>query len=211
MIYGTPDNKPKNNFIRKANNWRRQSPVLFHLLLIFLTALIVLWAMLIFLDSWTLHGNEETVPDVQGQNIRIAQSNLEKLGLEPVLSDSVFDSKAIPGTVVDQNPKPLSKVKPGRTVYLTIVAYSPKMVTVPDISNTSLRQGQSMLEGVGLKSIIIVRVPSEYEDLVLGVKCNGRELRPGEKIPINSVVTIEVGTAPEEGEMEDDAFGSNDD
>ena len=106
--------------------------------------------------------------------------------------DSVFGSQLAPGTVVEQTPREGSKVKPGRTVYVSIVAYSPKLVTVPDFMNVSMRQGVSMFEGLGLK-VNVVTVPSEFKDLVLGAKCNGRALRAGERIPSTSSVTVEVG------------------
>ena len=193
-------NSPKTGILSKANSYRKRFPILFNLLLIGLTGLVIVWLLMCFLNSWTLHGNEQIIPDVKGQNIHIALGNLEKEGMGGIIADSIFDTSSTAGTVVDQNPKPGSKVKPGRTVYLTIVAYSPKMVTVPSVVNTSLRQGQSMLQGAGFRQIMINRVPSEYEDLVLAVKYNGRELRQGEKVPINSVIVLEVGSGFSEDE-----------
>ena len=79
-------------------------------------------------------------------------------------------------------------------MYLTVVAFSPKLITVPDFYNVSARQARSMFEGIGIKEIREVPVTSEYAGLVLGAKFNGVALQPGARIPISAVVTIEVGT-----------------
>lgn len=168
-------------------------PIISNLIFIIIVGLIIIRLVLMFLDNWTLHGVETVIPDVKGKNILIGKEILNKEGLQCAVADSIFDNSQPPGTIIEQNPHAMSKVKPGRTVYMTIVAYSPKMIFFPDIANMSLRQAQSMLEGLGLKRIIINRVPSEYRDLVLSAANNGRELRPGEKIPITSVITLEVG------------------
>ena len=159
---------------------------------IFIAACVLVWVLLMFIDSWTLHGEESVVPSVKGQSIELAEKTLSSDGVQCEVMDSVFGSQLAPGTVVEQTPREGSKVKPGRTVYVSIVAYSPKLVTVPDFMNVSMRQGVSMFEGLGLK-VNVVTVPSEFKDLVLGAKCNGRALRAGERIPSTSSVTVEVG------------------
>lgn len=200
------DSKHENIWCR-ANRLRNRFPIVFNVILMGIAGLLVLWIILVYLDHLTNHGQEQVVPDVKNQNIHIATGNLEKEGFKVELADSIFDSTLMPGTVVEQNPHPGSMVKPGRSVYLTIVAYTPKMVTVPDIVNTSLRQGESMLQGVGFKTIIVKRVPSEYQDLVLDATCNGKTLRPGQKLPVNSVIILEVGEGlGEDGELLGDSL-----
>lgn len=181
------------NLLAKAKDFHGRYPIFCNILLIVLAGIVVVWVLLFVVDSVTLHGREQTVPDVKGQYFSVAKAALEHEGLTVAIADSIFDTAQQPGTVVDQNPRSGSKVKPGRDIYLTIVAYSPKLVTFPDVVNTSLRQGYSMIEGVGIKQIVVKRVPSEYENLVLGAFVDGREIKPGRKIPVNSIVTIEVG------------------
>ena len=138
------------------------------------------------------------VPDVKGQSYVNAAGNVDLAGLRPVLSDSVFDAYTRPGTVVEQMPIPGAKIKKGGSVYLTIVAFSPKLVTVPDFYNASVRQAKSMFQGLGIKEVREVPVVSEYDGLVLGAKFNGVSLQPGARIPVSAVVTLEVGTGIEE-------------
>lgn len=85
--------------------------------------------------------------------------------------------------MLEQSPKVNAKVKPNRTVYLTINAFSPRMISVPSLTDMSLRQARSTLEGLGFEKIRELYVPSEYKDLVLGVRFNGIELDQGHVFP----------------------------
>ncbi len=171
----------------------RRHPVVMNILYIILTAIVLGWLAMVFLDFWTDHGDERSVPNVRGLSYIQAQQVLKEASLAVEITDSVYDSSYGPGTVIEQSPHLGAKVKPGRIVYLTIVAFSPKTVTVPDISNVSLRQAQSIFEGLGIKEIKVVEVDSEYEGLLLSAKFNGLPLSAGARIPVNAVITLEVG------------------
>ena len=86
-----------------------------------------------------------------------------------------------------------SKVKEGRIVYLSINAYSPRMITCPKVADMSMRQALSTLESRGLTDVRIQEVPSEYPDLALGLQYRGETLEAGDKIPAGSTVTLLVG------------------
>lgn len=186
-------------------SFHKRHPVLMNFLYVCIAGCVGIWLLLLFLDFWTFHGEERVVPDVKGQVYSSAAGNVDVAGLRPVLSDSVFDAYARPGTVVEQTPIPGAKVKKGGSVYLTIVAFSPKLITVPDFYNVSVRQGRSMFEGLGIKEVREVTVPSEYGGLVLGAKFNGVALQPGARIPVSAIVTLEVGA----GYSNDDDFGAD--
>ncbi|MCM1070242.1 MAG: PASTA domain-containing protein [[Clostridium] fimetarium] len=187
-------------------SFRKRHPVLMNFLYIILATCLALWMLMWFLDYWTFHGQERPVPDVKGQPAQMALANIDHMGLKGVVSDSVFDSYSRPGTVVEQVPVPGARIKTGGSVYVTIVAYSPKLVTVPDFYNVSIRQARSMFEGLGIAQVREVPVLSEYAGLVLGAKFNGVELQPGARIPVSSVVTLEVGTGMKTIEEEDSIF-----
>lgn len=189
--YDSDDRLPMDE---SPKNFRQRHPVLMNAIYIVLTVSVVLWLLMCFLDFWTFHGEERVVPDLKGQVYNTAVTNADAVDLRPVISDSVFDSYSPPGTVVEQIPIPGAKIKKGGSVYLTIVAFSPKLITVPDFYNVSVRQARSMFEGLGVKEIREVPVPSEYGGLVLGAKYNGMSLQPGARIPVSSVVTLEVGS-----------------
>lgn len=172
----------------------RRHPVLMNFIYAITAAAVLLWVLMWFLDFWTFHGQERVVPDVKGQTYASAAGNVDLSGLRAVITDSVFDSYSRPGTVVEQVPVAGAKIKKGGTVYLTIVAFTPKLVTVPEFYNVSVRQARSMFAGLGISDIREVPVVSEYEGLVLGAKFNGVALQPGARIPVSAVVTLEVGS-----------------
>ena len=155
---------------------------------------------MLWLDSWTGHGVYREVPDLKGMTYERAAEVLVASDLQPILSDSIFSNAVAPGQVVEQVPKAGSKVKPERAVYVTINAFSPRAVTVPNLTDISLRQAQSIIEGLGITDIRVVEVPSEYKDLVMSVKYNGLPISAGMRVPITASLTIEVGRGIEEND-----------
>lgn len=166
--------------------------------MIIAAALLLLWAAMIFLNVWTHHGATATVPQVKNISYAAAADLLEDCDLSIEIADSVYDRNAAPGTVLESWPHAGAVVKRGRQVYVTITAFSPKMVklTMP-VSGVSSRQAISYLRGLGITAIRIVNVPSQYPDLVESAKVDGHLLRQDSEIPVTAVVTLEVGSTPE--------------
>lgn len=160
------------------------------------------------LDAYTRHGEEIRVPNVKGMSVNSARRALEEKGLTAVVADSGYN-KALPsGTVLEQTPMNDSRVKPGREIYLTINTTRTPTVTLPDIAdNSSLREAQARLTAMGLKLS-----PCEYidgeKDWVYGVKYKGRNIFKGDRIPIESELTLQVGRG-EYGDEELDEFGTD--
>ncbi len=167
---------------------------LLHGLLIFVAAVFLLWLTTFWLDLWTHHGDSISVPDVKGRLFDRANDALSDEGFDVVLYDSVYEDGVAPGAVVDQNPKSSTNVKPGRTVYLTINAFYPRTVLVPVLTDMSVRQAKTILEGLGMKNVLIKEIPSEYKDLVYKATWNGNRLTPGIRVPLTAKIVLEVGS-----------------
>jgi len=167
--------------------------ILIHLGLMVIAALIIGWLAMLWLDSWTRHGDTIAVPAVRSLAYDRAVDMLAAEGLQGIVADSVYDNRTQPGTVIEQNPKAGTIVKEGREVYLTINAFSPKMVTLPTLTDISLRQARSILEGLEIKNIVERRVPSDFKDLVLSVRYKGSRLQPGARVPVNATIELEIG------------------
>lgn len=148
---------------------------------------------MLWLDKWTRHGDTIIVPSVKTFSYVKASQTLEAEGLLAILSDSVYDKRTAPGTVIEQNPKAGTVVKEGREIYLTINAFSPKMVTLPSLTDISVRQARSILEGLEIKKVVEKRVPSDFKDLVLAVRYKGVRLSPGARVPVSATIELEVG------------------
>lgn len=159
---------------------------------------ILVWISTIWLDSWTDHGHYATVPNIKGMPYDAALDSLNKLGFEVELSDSVYDNKAKPGTVMDQSPKDGTKVKNGRLIYLTVNAFSTRSVTIPGLVDTSRRQAESILRGLGLTNLQVVEIPSEFKNLVISVKRDGKRLSAGARVPVNARIILEVGAGSDD-------------
>lgn len=160
-----------------------------------LVGIIIGWLSMKWLDIWTRHGDTINVPSVKSLPYARALDTLDSEGLVAVVSDSIYDPRTAPGTVVEQNPKAGTVVKEGREVFLTIVAFSPKMVSLPTLTDISVRQARSILEGLEIRNIVEKRVPSDFPDLVLGVRYKGSRVLPGARVPVNASIELEVGEA----------------
>lgn len=176
-------------------NFYRKHPVIANLILAVATGLVLLWAVMIFLDFWTFHGQTAVVPDIKHKSYALASDILGANKLSIEISDSVYDRSLAPGTVVESWPKAGAVVKEGRQVYVTVTAFSPKQVTIsmPLSGNVSSRQAMSYLRGIGITDIRVENVPSEYADLVLGARYGDTPLSVGSVIPVTSTVTLTVG------------------
>ena len=168
--------------------------VIVSLVLMLLISIGLLWLSVQMLDVWTRHGQEAVVPSVKG-----AEDVLLNAGFVVEVSDSVYESRKAPGTVMEQNPKSGNRVKDGCTIYLSINAFSPRQVLLPALTDISYRQARSVLDGLGVKNVKVDTVPSDFKDLVLAVKRDGKRLMPGARVPINAHLTLEIGAGiPEE-------------
>lgn len=176
----------------------RRHPILFNMLLIIVAFLVILYATLFAIDSFTGHGIYETVPNVKGKSLKEAIAELQKYGFKWEVTDSAYSDVYKPGAVMEQEPKANSKVKPLRTIYLSVNATNPRMVTVPMIVDMSCRQGKSMLEGLGFKNVKIETVYSPYKDLILDVKSGDKSVKSVTKLPLNVDITIFIGNGMEE-------------
>lgn len=182
------------SFIKK---FFRDHPIIANLIIIFVVAWLLIWATLIFLDSWTNHGSHTTVPQIKGLTYQEAMLVLAENDLTVEISDSIYDRHAKPGTILESWPRAGAVVKQGRQVYVTITAFSPKQVSIAmPVIGVSSRQAVSYLEALGITSIRLVSVPSQFPDLVENAYANGKPLTVGATFPVTSTVTLEVGSAP---------------
>lgn len=170
-------------------------------------ALIICWICMAWLGSWTRHGEVTVVPAVKSLSYEEAQTRLADAGLKVELLDSVYETTTAPGVVLNQNPREGATVKPGRTVYVTVNAFSPRMVVIPSLADNSVRQARTTLNGLGITNISERRVPSEFQDLVLGVIYKGTRLSPGARVPVTANITLEIGQGLYE---HTDSIGSGD-
>ena len=130
---------------------------------------------------------------MKGYYIEDVARQTEKFNFEYIVRDSVFDKISTPGTIIAQSPEAGSYVKSGRKFYITLAAYTPPFVKMPNLYDLSLRQATSLLKTYGIKIGSVTTVPSVGK-AVVEQYYKGRIIAPGEKIPQGSVITLVIGS-----------------
>ncbi|MFN8276544.1 MAG: PASTA domain-containing protein [Chitinophagales bacterium] len=164
--------------------------LLLALALTILLLLLVNWGLRIY----TRHGQSVQVPDVRGKVASAAEDVLDQSHLDMEIMDSVFMPDKPPMAVIEQNPKPGTKVKAGRTIYLTINSSHAPLTEIPDlVGRSSYKYARIQLESMGFKLTEPVYRPDPHQDAVLEVLVNNKVVRPGTKIPKGTMVTLVLG------------------
>ncbi|MCI6160570.1 MAG: PASTA domain-containing protein [Prevotellaceae bacterium] len=145
------------------------------------------------LDLYTHHGEKISVPNIRHKSYYDAEKILESMGLKIEVSDTGYVKSLPPDCILEQSVMPGDIVKSGRTVYVTINASDTPTLTLPDIiDNSSYREARAKLVAMGLKVGEPEYVSGE-RDWVYGVKCKGRMVSNGQKVPVDALLIIQVG------------------
>ncbi len=146
-----------------------------------------------WINTYTLHGESIEVPNYANLDFDAAQILANRDGLKIKISDTLCVDYAQPGVIVDHYPTAGSKVKKGRTIYLSINSTTPVMVVMPKITDVSLRQATQILENKGLKIGNIEYKPDFANNYVFEQRFNSKQIEPGTKIPKGSSIDLLVG------------------
>lgn len=164
-----------------------------HLALAFLITVFILVFAFLFLRIYSRHGQALSVPDLKGLSIEETEEVLATKKLTFQIIDSVYNSNVPRGSIVEQNPRADFKVKENRTIFLTINAFNPEMVLMPNVVGISLRQAQAVIETAGLVTGRLNYVPDIAVNNVLEQKYQNKNIEPGDSIPKGSIIDLVVG------------------
>lgn len=141
--------------------------------------------------------------------LEVAEEKLDEEGLEVFLLDTVdFKPEFPPYTIVEQDPRPGSKVKDGRKIYVKLNAGGFSTVTLPDLINKTFRQAANTIRTLGLQEGKLKYVPNIAKDVVLEIHQNGKKLKAGDKILKNSTIDFVLGDGKELFSDENDSIPS---
>lgn len=149
--------------------------------------------MLIWMNFYTRHGQARPVPDFVGLTIEQTAALAKKSRLKYYIIDSVYTTTVPSGCVAEQNPKPGFKVKKWRNIVLTINAFSPEMVAMPDLVDLSMRQALAIIENSGLEMGQLKYKPDLSIDFVLEQLHNGKLVAEGDSLQKGSVIDLVLG------------------
>ncbi len=181
-----------------GNSWLG---VLFHLVLIGIVGLTLLWYFFYFyLAKETRHGEGISTPSIVDLSIEDAQKAVENKGLELVIRDTVYSPKHNKSSIVTQLPKGGKRVKLGRKIYVDIntdhiptVKFTKKMLGEDGgIVRTDVETAQITIKNLELVPEVQY-IDEVHKDYVYGAEYKGEELEEGQELPLGSVVTIMTG------------------
>jgi len=171
-----------------------------HLAYSILLFIVLAWITLMILKMYTRHDQVAVIPNYVGLTMDQVNSLETTKDFELVVVDSIYDYTKRPGSVISQDPLPETKVKPGRSVYLSLVSFMPEQVSMPALIDLSLRRAKALLQTYGLKLGGIRVVPDMAKNAVLKVTVNGQYVKPGTPIRKGSVVDLVIGSGAGAGE-----------
>ncbi|MDI6907885.1 MAG: PASTA domain-containing protein [Thermoanaerobacterales bacterium] len=136
---------------------------------------------------------EVEVPNVIGRTAGEARQALESRHLRVDISEA-FDPAVPKGRVISQDVSPHTKVKQGRTIFLT-VSKGPELVRLPDVTGRPLGDAQLLLGNAGFQ----VAVGEDVHDELVPVGSVVRQDPEGNTDrPRGSKVTLYVSKGPKE-------------
>lgn len=155
--------------------------------------IVLLLVVIGLLQAYTRHGDAYVVPDLEGMMYDRLYENEATKVFHFLVTDSVYDNSLLPGSVIKQNPSAGSKAKEGRTVYLTVVSYTPKMSIMPELKDLTVRQAVTTLRTNGLKIRRLLFTPYFAGNSVLGQYFEGDTLLAGTEILEGSEIDLLAG------------------
>ncbi len=155
-----------------------------------------------WMSSYTLHGESLQVPSFMNMNIDDAINQANNQNLKVVVNDSIWSADKPAGTVLEQSPKPLSKVKEKRTIYLTITKFQAEEKLLPTLAgndnyNYYARRLKQLKVNLKVRSKQFSNKLEENTILYLYVddkKISASDLKKGVKVPQGATVEAVVTT-----------------
>ncbi|WP_291118386.1 PASTA domain-containing protein [Flavobacterium sp. UBA6135] len=160
-----------------------------------LTLVVLLVVLVLNLLSFiTNHGQEIIVPNLANMTMDQVEKKLEDLDLEYVVLDTIdYNEEFAKFGVVLQEPKPGSKVKENRKIYLKINNDSYAYVVLPDMIEKTFRQVEPNLRVLGLELGEVTYKPYLGKDMVLEMRINGKLVKPGTKVMKTTKIDLVLG------------------
>lgn len=153
----------------------------------------VCWGTSFAIDIYTHHGESVAIPNIKQKSFADAEHILADAGLSVVVSDTGYVKSLPPDCILEQSPAAGSHVKTGHVIYVIVNASRSPEISLPDIiDNSSLREAMAKLTAMGFKLTQPQFVPGE-KDWVVGVVAGTRQLQAGDKVTVDTPITIQVG------------------
>ena len=147
----------------------------------------------VFLNIYTQHNREITVPDMVNLSYEECVQLAQETGVQVVVADSVYVRRLKPGVVFSQLPRAGSQVKKGRKIALTTNAMVSKKVSMPSLVGFSMRQAKAELMSKGLTLGKLIYMNDMATNNVLQQLLDNRPVEPGTPVESGAVIDLVLG------------------
>lgn len=189
-------------------------------LLFIALAMLFLTVLFFWLNLYTRHGEQVTVPEIEKMEIDRAEDALGDADLHMQITDSVWRSSVQPGIVLSQDPLPGTKVKEGRVVYVTVSATRAPIKTLkPILAGSDIKTVRRMLESLRMEiqEEPVVGGTADQINMVTELLVNGkpifkfkdRKLQDDVQLPEGTKITVRYIQGAGEEEPVPDLLGQS--
>ena len=143
---------------------------------------------------YTKHNRYIEVPNLSGLNLDDAIDVLKKNRLKYEVLDSSKFFVEIPNySIISQIPLEKELVKKNRKIYLNVNPRNFQKISLPNVIQITKRNAESILTALGFQVLEYNYVDDIGKDMVLDVLYEGEKILPGQKIPMNSGLSLILG------------------
>ena len=143
---------------------------------------------------YTKHNRYIEVPNLSGLNLDEAIDILKKNRLNYEVLDSSKFFVEIPNySIISQIPLENELVKKNRKIYLNVNPRNFQKISVPNVIQITKRTAETILTALGFQVLEYHYVNNIGKDMVLDVLYEGEKIIPGQKIPMNSGLSLILG------------------
>lgn len=154
----------------------------------------------LLLRLYTRHSESLQVHDYIGLTLEEAKAKARSRNFVVVVTDSIFKVDQPFNVVLDQTPRPFSRVKERRRIYLTITKSTADMVSLPDmVGSYNYDQYARKLAWANIKATVRERQfdAKQEENTILhffyeGEKYTERDVQNGMKVPMGATLEFVV-------------------
>ncbi len=158
-------------------------------------AIVVLcFLVLLWLKSYTSHGEFVKVPELKGKTLDVVEIELKDKDLAMVVQDSAnYNPKYPKYSVIEQQPLAGASVKENRKIYLVLNPSGYKKIEVPNIIRRTIRQAKPNLEALGFTVGKITYIDDIGKDEVIRIKHKGKTIKAGVMLEKTSKIDLVLG------------------
>ena len=163
-------------------------------------SLLLIGLIFLWLKCYTHHGQSVQVQDYTNMELDDAIAKARNRSFRVQVIDSIWRDGVEPNIVLEQDPKPFSRVKEKRTIYLTITKGTAEEVLLPTlVGNYDFDQYKRKLTNKGIYTSVKERVfdAKQAENTILhffykGEKITESDLKQGVRIPKGSTLEFVI-------------------